>query len=348
MKKYIYNRKLNHIKYLLVNSICLICILLSGCSVKTSAKEPVTESMVFFDTLISISIYSDNQSHAHDLIKNCFDKCNYFESVFDERNSQSEVSVLNNSCARPTPVSNDLASVIERSLYYSELSDGQFDITVYPVTNIWDFHEDSPRIPSNDEITTNLSYVNYKNITLDKKNYIVTLADTGTQIDVGGIAKGYIADSLADFLNNDINIYGAVINIGGEIRTVGTKPNGDSYTIGINDPFGGNTPVMALKISDKAIATSGTYERVITDNTGNTYHHILNPKTGYPAQTDLVSATIICDYAIDADTLCTICIIEGSSDAYKFIESLDNTEAILITNDNTIITTSGADKYIKH
>ena len=131
------------------------------------------------------------------------------------------------------------------------------------------------------------------------------------------------------------------------MRLIGTKPDGSLFNIGINDPFAGGSVSMALYLSDTSVATSGTYERCF-EKDNKLYHHILDPRTGIPCDTDIRSVTVITDSATDADCLCTVCILKGSSEAISLIESTPDTEAVLIKNDGSVLTTSGADNLIRH
>ena len=164
-------------------------------------------------------------------------------------------------------------------------------------------------------------------------------------MDPGGAAKGYVADRIAEYLNAQ-KITGAIINMGGDMRLIGQKSDGGIFNIGINDPFGKGSCICSLSLTDKSVATSGTYERCFTKD-GKTYHHILDTKTGYPADTDIVSATVITNDTEAADCLATACILLGSAKALPLIESLDYTEAVMILSDGTITQTSGAAAFIR-
>ena len=173
----------------------------------------------------------------------------------------------------------------------------------------------------------------------------VTLTDPEASVEVGSIAKGFVADRIAEYLNSE-SITGAIINMGGDMRLIGSKPDGDLFNIGIQDPFGSGSCTESLYISDMAVATSGTYERCFTAN-GKKYHHILDTATGYPVDTDIESVTVISDNAEDCDCLCTIAIIEGSQKALEIIEHTENTEAVIILSDKTVLHSSGANRYIR-
>ena len=337
--------KINFKRHLCLIISAALFLSLIGCSSLANPFRRTTDfnlSLVFFDTLIKITVYDDSKENADNLLNDCKDLCSYYEELFSASNPNSDISKLNNSNGNAIKVSNDTVTLLEKSLYYSDLSNGYFDPTIYSITQLWDFHDINNDPPSAELINNNLTHVDYKNIIIDNKNQTITFLDPQTQIDVGGIAKGYIADKLCEYLQK-ANVSGAILNIGGDISTLGCKPDGSPFVIGVYNPVEQSTS-FGVKIAGESIATSGTYERKI-EYDGTTYHHILDPKTGYSANTDLVSATIITKMAIDADSLCTIAILLGSDKTLSLINSLDDTECILIKTDGTIITSDKA-KYL--
>lgn len=331
---------------IIIIPIIISLILLCGCNITPPvSSDGIQKSGVFFDTYVTITLYGLPDKEASPILDECMNKCLFYENLFSSDVITSDIYKLNNSNTQPVNVSPETISLINKAYSYSEQTDGLFDITIFSATKLWDFHADNPVIPSEKEISAALEHIDYHNMIINTAESAITLSDASTQIDIGGIAKGYIADQIGEYIKTT-NASGAIINIGGDMLLIGTKPNNLPYTVGINDPFGNPTPIKAVSLTAKAIATSGTYIRTITDN-NKAYHHILDPSTGYPAQTDLVSATIITDNAIDADTLCTISILLGSKDAVSYINTIPNTEAILITGTGEIILSDGASTYIK-
>lgn len=331
-------------KIIILTTLLLVLCSTIGCASNSPAND-YSKYGTYFDTFVTITVYGTTQSEADEILQNCLNKCQEYEMLLDSNIQGSDIYNINHSNGAPCEVDPRTISMLETAISYSQSTDGLFDVTVFAASSLWNFHEDEEYIPNNAELKKALSHIDYKNIIIDKSNNTITLSDPAASIDIGGIAKGYIADEIASYLHTQ-NVTGAIINLGGDIYAYGTKPNGDDYTIGINDPNGSPNPVMAITISNKAIATSGTYIRRIQQN-GEYYHHILNPSTGYPADTDLVSSTIITDNATDADTLCTISILMGSSAALSYIDSIPDTEAILIKSDGSIVMTDGARRYIK-
>lgn len=320
-------------------------LFLSSCADNTAQSADdvpsATASGTFFDTYISITIYgSDNR----DILSEAIDMCDRYENMLSTDVVDSDIYRINHSNGKPVSVSEDTVTLINDSVRYCELSEGTFDITIYPVSSLWNFHTDNPVIPDDSTVKSAVEHVNYRNIVVDSKNNTVMLRDKQSGIDIGGIAKGYIGDKIADMLRKK-DITSAVINLGGDITVIGSKTENEPFTIGINDPNSSGKVLLGLKINNRCVATSGTYERCFTAGE-KAYHHILNPKTGYPADTDIKSITIITSSAKDADALCTICLLYGCEDALQLIEQTDDTEAVIIKYDDSVMYTSGADRFI--
>ena len=187
-----------------------------------------------------------------------------------------------------------------------------------------------------------------KNIKLtpagDETDYYIIAIPDGTVIDLGAIAKGYIADRIRDYLLEK-NITSAIINLGGNVLCVGSKKNDSSFNIGIKKPFTkSEETLMTVKLNNKSAVSSGTYERYFSKD-GNFYHHILNPKTGYPYNNGLTEVTIICDNSVDGDCLSTTCFVLGIEKGLELIESIDNTEAVFVDSDGKMTYSSGYKDY---
>lgn len=202
----------------------------------------------------------------------------------------------------------------------------------------WDFGENKDTVPSQKDINAALPTVDYHNIEISDNT--VTLKNPKTQIDLGGIAKGYIADQMKAQLRSD-GITEGIINLGGNVLTVGLKKSGDTYKIGIQKPFDDSgSPIASVDITDASLVSSGVYERYF-EKDGKRYHHILNPKTGYPYENGLLGVTIITDSSVDADALSTTCFALGLEDGMKLIENTKGAEAVFITEDFTLHKSSG-------
>lgn len=312
--------------------LLLISILLTGCNL--SARDPITKSGFYFDTIIQITIYDSDDTS---LLDTCFTYCEEFENLVSRTKENSDISRINNANGTPVTVSDTTIELLEMGIHYGELTNGAFDITIAPLSELWDFKNNPGIIPSPNEISDTLSHVNYKNIRI--KENTVTLTDPEAAIDLGGIAKGYMADRLKEYLKNE-GIESALINLGGNILALGEKPDGTAFHIGIQKPFDRqNASISSVPITDSSVVTSGAYERYFeVDN--QIYHHILNTESGYPCNNELFSVTILSKDSIVGDALSTSCFALGLTDAKKLIDSLDGIEAIFITNEFSVISTA--------
>ena len=307
-------------------SMAIICLLLIGCNEK---PKNLKSSRFLLDTIVTLDINCDQKT-----LEEAFLLCEKYENLLSKTRKNSDVYKLNNANDYIT-VSKDTVKIIKRSVYFSGLSGGLFDITICPVTNLWDF--EGTTLPDRKEIEEAIKNVNYERIKTDGEKVFLD----GTEIDLGGIAKGYIADKLLSFFKEK-NVTDGIINLGGNVIVFGNKEK----SVGIAKPFSENEIVAKVKLKNKSIVTSGTYERFI-DIGGKIYHHILDPKTGYSCETDLNSATVIGDTSLDLDALSTICILLGKEKATKLIEQTENTEAVFIDKQGKLTYTKGL-KYKDH
>lgn len=318
-------------KYIRFFAMLLILLLLGGCN--TPSREPLTKSGFYFDTVVTITIYD---SRDIDILNECFSLCKTFENTLSKTIPDSDISKINASGGLPVEVSDMTIEVIKKGIYYSELTEGAFDITVAPLSNLWNFKATSPHLPQQSELAEALKHVNYQNIQIE--NNTVTLLDPKACIDLGGIAKGYMADLLKEYLQSK-GIKHALINLGGNILTLGTKLDGKPFAVGIQKPFSKhNTPITAVSANNISVVTSGIYERYFKLN-DEIYHHILDTSTGYPCKNNLYSVTILSEKSVDGDALSTACFVLGLDQGIQLIQSLDSVEAIFITDTYEVIDT---------
>lgn len=320
--------------------LCFIFLFfaLTTSSCASVTKEPISKSSIFFDTIISIQIYDSSDTK---LLDGCFKICETYEQKLSRTIETSEISKINNASGMPVEVSNETIDVIKKGLYYSELSNGKFDITVAPLSILWDFKNNTGTIPDDASIKEALSHVNYKNIFISGN--IITLKDPESKIDLGAIAKGYIADQLKNYLKSE-GVKHAIINLGGNVLAIGNKLDGTDFNIGIQKPFDElNIPITSVSIHDKSVVSSGIYERYFKKD-GIIYHHILDISNGYPYQNNLLEVTIISGESVDGDGLSTTCFALGLDEGMELINSLDNTEAIFITDDYKLHYSNGLAK----
>ncbi len=303
-------------------SLNLLFVLLALCACNDGAENK--ETRLLLDTIVSLQADCDDKT-----LEEAFELCAQYEKILSRTDKNSDVFKINAS-NDAVKVSEDTSYLVKRSLYYSELTNGAFDITIAPVSMLWDFNGDI--VPDRNEIAAALRSVDYHSVSVDG-NLVNT---NGAKIDLGAIAKGYIADKLRDFLTEKGATNG-IVNLGGNIAVFGEKER----RIGIKKPFSGEQTVSQILVGDGySVVTSGTYERYI-EKDGEKYHHILDPKTGYGVKTDLVSATVIGKNGADCDALSTVCILLGYNKAKELIDNTADTEAIFITTDGNVSHTAG-------
>ncbi|SEL51016.1 thiamine biosynthesis lipoprotein [Butyrivibrio sp. ob235] len=335
--------------------------MLSGCN-KVPNDEASQKVGFFFDTVITLTAYnkdfvsedssfftrnSDAEKSCDEFLSECLTECSRYENLFSNKKEGSDVWNINHAGGSAVVVGKDTYELIEKALEYAELSEGAFDPTIGTVTDLWNFHADSDKaVPESSIMSDALLHVDYKNVELneDDGEYTVRLLDKGAELDLGGIAKGYIADKLKQFyLKRGIN--SGIINLGGNVLLIGEKPTKSGgftdFTTGVQRPFGDeNDPITTLSLSDKSVVTSGIYDRYF-EKDGELYHHILDSKTGFPIKNNLYSVTIISDSSADGDALSTICYIYGIEKGMKLIESIPDTYVMFITDNYEVVTSEG-------
>lgn len=347
--------------YLILCTV-LVCpmLLFTGCQNTTGTstateKEPISISSIKLNTAIQITIY-DSQDKS--LLDDCLALCDRYELIFSRTNENSELYKLNhrkdtsdkdpNADGQTIPypisgtadtwhISEDLASLLSQGLSITRESDGAFDIAIAPLTSLWDFTAEDPKVPDDAAIQKALPLCSSDGVTIDDQD--ITLPSDDIQFDVGAIAKGYIADRMKDLLVKK-GVNSAIINLGGNVLCIGSKPDGTPFKVGIQKPFADRNETEAvMDITGKSVVSSGIYERCFKQN-GKLYHHILNPKTGFPYDNSLISVTIISDQSVDGDALSTTCFALGLEDGLKFAEK-KGVQAVFITEDYELHYTDG-------
>jgi FAD:protein FMN transferase len=318
--------------YVLILLIIAVLITVTTVSADSSVKK-ISRSEELMDTFFTITVYSDKPETTETAISEAFNEIKKIESELNIYDENSELSSLNRNKILKAP-SEDLKIDIERSLYYSNLSDGAFDITVQPILDLFkkSFSEKNSA-PSAKMISKELKKVDYKRIII--KDREIKIGDD-QRITLGGIAKGYAVEKAVEILKRH-NITMALVDASGNMRALGKKPDG-GWNIAIADPRDANNYITIIPLENNAVSTSGDYERYFDDNME--YHHIINPKTGYSA-TELISVTIVTDNAFDADALSTAVFILGKEKGMKLIESLPGIEGLIITKEREILRSSG-------
>ncbi len=338
-------------KILLLISLTLV----AGCSTKSEVKdvdkivneekleekkleevkeqEKYQKTMMAFDTVVDIVIYSDDKSEADKILTEAEELCYYYDDILNKSKENSLVSKINKNKVyelNGTKEDEILLKIINKSIEYSEITNGYFDITISPLVELWGIGDGNNHVPNEKDIKEVIELIDYKNIEITEE--AITLKDN-TTIDLGAIGKGFIADELKDFLiDNGVN--SGLLNFGGNVLTIGAKPNEAKYIIGVREPFENAQDILGtVQVEDKSIVTSGIYERYFVEN-DVLYHHILDPTTGYPSENNLLSVTIISSKSIDSDAFSTSAFLLGVEKGLELINSVEDTEAMFITKDN--------------
>ncbi len=303
--------------------LCLLILLLPMLGCRTETAHSAVG--IACDTVVTITAYAPQET-VDGTLRICAD----YEALLSKTIEGSDVWNLNHADGNPVEVHPETAELIRLAIEVGKASEGAFDITIAPVSALWDFTADDPVLPDPEALHAAAARVDYRNIAVDGNT--VTLKNNA-EIDLGGIAKGYIADRVADYLHEQ-GVTSACINMGGNVLTIGTKPDGTPWTIGIRDPNG--TPdrsAEVLKLGSAAVVTSGNYERFF-ELEGVRYHHILDPKTGMPVSNGLASVTIIGTRSDLCDALSTACFVLGEERSKVLLDEY-NVRAIFLYNDGS-------------
>ena len=328
----------------------LMCLtLLTGCGAReeeapagpTAAPEGAAARSsgvgFYFDTVVTLTFYGAQEG----LMEQVWMACERYENMLSKTVEGSDVQRINASRGEPVKVDHETWLILHRAKEISSLTGGAFSVTIAPLSAQWDFTGGTNRMPTDEERLAALPLVNDELLELRDDDMVVL--PEGMEIDLGGIAKGYIADRIADMIRG--KVHGATLSFGGNVYVIGLKPDGTEFTLGIQDPGGvTGSSIAALQATDVSLVTSGIYERYFM--VGDTrYHHILDPETGLPADSDLASASILDISSMDADALATACIVLGRDKARELLEKLGRS-GVFITRDGVITTTDGfAEQY---
>lgn len=323
-----------------------VVVVMSGCSYsKTSASsDPLSETNFYMGTVMTISLYDKKDP---EIIKKAFDRIKQIESEVSINEEKTEVDKVNEAAGKnEVVVGNDTYSIVKNGLYYSEKSGGSFDITIGPIVKLWSIGLPEAKVPTQAEIDEKLKLVGYKDLVVNDEKKSVYLKRKGMIIDLGGIAKGYTADEVKKVLNEN-GVNSAIIDLGGNILTIGKKPDGSMWRVGIQDPFSSRGQIIGtIEVENKSVVTSGIYERYI-EKDGKKYHHILSPFNGYPFDNEIAGVTIISDKSVDGDGLSTSVFSKGLKGGLDFIENFKGVEAIFVTKNKEVYVTSGIKDIFK-
>ena len=319
---------------LLLAALLLLC---TGCSAENDLPK-LSEVGFYLDTVITMTAYTEDAQ----LLKAAMEECGRYERLLSRTVEGSDVWRINHAGGEPVTVSDDTAAVLRCAAAISEKSAGAFDITIAPASTLWDFTSGKAALPDRDELAAAAALVDYSKLRLEGNT--VTLP-AGMMIDLGAIAKGYIADRVKDYLASR-GVKHAILSFGGNIVAIGTKPDGTDWKVGIQDIDKATREYMlVVRNRGGSTVTSGIYERGF-DLDGVRYHHLLNPRTGWPEQNELASVTILSESSMEGDALATAAFVLGPAKGMELIESLPGIEAVFIARDRQVSFSSGAKDYV--
>lgn len=317
------------ILFVVVLSVFIVCY-----GKMQKPEEPITATTFKLNTVVKVTIY-DSQDEK--ILQDALALCDKYEKIFSRTRTDSEIYLLNEGKLPQEDgyyiLSEECAELIGKGLYYSELSGGAFDITIEPLSSLWDFTSGEKQIPDPQTLVEAQKHVGYEKVEL--KGNKIRFQEDGMGLELGAIAKGYIADKIKEFLISE-GIESAVIDLGGNVLCIGARPDGEAFRVGIQKPFADrNETVATAGIRDRSVVSSGIYERYF-EKDGKLYHHILNPKSGYPYENGLTAVTILSDESVDGDGLSTVCFALGLEKGLELINSLPDTQAVFITEDGEL------------
>ena len=316
-------------------TLLLAALLLSGCASDPEAGKSSSIYLTSMDTVMQLTAYGRSRDAA---LAEAQAEIQRLDALLSTGSAHSEVSQLN--AQGSLVLSQDTGDLLQEALTLAQDTDGLFDITVYPVVKLWGFYDKTYHVPTEAELTSAMALVGYRQVGYNAETRTATLGQ-GQSIDLGGIGKGYTSQRVTDILKT-AGIQSAMVSLGGNVQCLGTKPDGTPWSIGIRDPWNSQSGIYcAVSITDKAVITSGGYERFFQQD-GKTYLHILDPRTGYPAASGLSSVSIVSSDGTLGDGLSTALYIMGLETASDYWRAhKEEFDAVLIGDDGTLYATEG-------
>jgi thiamine biosynthesis lipoprotein len=313
----IWENKLDKRKSAMAFLVMCILFIFAGCGPKQTALQEYQRENFVMDTLVQVRVYADNAELGGKSLDAAFAEFTRIADLSDRfaaRNLPNpEISdvyrINHNAGIKPVQVSEDTLLMLEKSQSLAEMSNGGFDVTIGPLMDLWGFGQEQYHLPDADELQSAMALVAYKRLQINKQDKTVFLPEKGMSIDLGGIAKGYATDQAIKKLRQ-MGIKSALINAGGNVYALGSKPDGSAWSTGIRDPRNDNGIIAVVKVKDTAVVSSGDYERYFMKD-GIRYHHILDSYTGKPAR-QLIATTVVGPQATEADMLSTTLFVLGS------------------------------------
>lgn len=329
--------------------LILMLLITAGCSSEEKpatpkiSDNPSSKTEFLMGTVVTVKIYDEGKGKVLDPV---FKRIRVLAdaTTAEENEKQSEISEINrNAGVKPVRVSEDILDMLKIGRHFSDQSGGKFDLSIGPLSRLWHIGFPDARKPKQSEIDRVLPLIDYKKVVVNEKKHTVFLKGKGMKLDLGAIAKGYITDQAVAVLKAH-GVHSAIVDLGGNIFVLGDSPRGGEWTVGIQNPFSPRGEIVGkIRESDKTIITSGIYERYLKVG-GKTYHHLLNPDTGYPLNNDIAGVSVVTSRSVNGDALSTTLFAEGVQAGIRNAEKMKDVEAIFVTRDKKIYITSGLKK----
>lgn len=313
-----------------ISLILIICLLFSFSACKP-AEETASRSGIFFDTFIKLSVFGADDG----LLDSAFRLLEEYDELLSKDSPSSDVSRLNSANGKEIEINKKTADMISSAFEYEELSNGAFSITLGALSGLWNFGSEGASVPKKADLDKALEASKNGEIILNGTKARLT---NGAKLDLGAFAKGYIADEIKKLYEKENK--SGIIDLGGNILAVGKKPSGEDFSIGIKDPESPDKIKFTIYSEAVSVVTSGIYERNFIQN-GTLYHHILDADSGFPAETGLLSVSVVSPSSSSADALSTALFCLGAQEGLKLVESLQNTEAVFIDKEGEALLSSG-------
>ena len=322
-----------------ISFILCLAMLLPLCA--CTSAEPVQEQVFAMDTVMTLTAYG---KHAEAGLNSAKGIISAMDTMLDPDSESSYTYKINNANGKAVTVTPQIAQMLNTAFDVYEKSKGALDLSVYPLYLAWgEFKEETGRVPSAEEIDELLKNLHFGDMEITgfagESNYTVCFP-AGTEISFGATAKGCAAAYAIEAMKKE-GVESGIVSLGGNVQTLGTKPDGSNWTVAVEDPHDTSTYIGTLSVGETAIVTSGSYQRYFIDDNGARYHHLINPKTGRPADSGLLSVTIICEDGTLADCLSTAMFVLGEDAALNYWRNNGGFEMIMITTDNQVICTNG-------
>lgn len=339
-KKYIFS----------ITVAALMAAFMTGCieqaklareQLEQSENPNIAKVQIFaMDTIMNMTIENEN---GDELLKEATQKIHNLESLFSVTQQDSDIYKLNHSAGENSVnIALETADVLQNAKEISQITNGAYNTTISPIVKLWGFTEDEHHVPTKNELQKLLPNVNMDYLELesnDSNEWTAFLQKSDMAVDLGGIAKGYTSDYLTKWLK-DQGVESGYLSLGGNVSAIGLRNNGEKWRIGIQDPLDSNELVGVLKIEDQSVITSGGYQRFF-ETDGKKYHHILDPSNGFPAESGLLSVTIISKNGTKADGLSTALFVMGLEQATALWRNSNDFEAVFVTKDQKVFVTEG-------